>query len=76
MDAAVSQVGADKHSGERTWVLVPTQLQVQVLALFRVETLHSAAILSVAAKVPFPVTLRFKPMLQRGIELVSLDASW
>ncbi|XP_072343941.1 ER membrane protein complex subunit 3-like isoform X3 [Scyliorhinus torazame] len=29
----------------------------------------------VTAKVPFPLTLRFKPMLQRGIELVSLDAS-
>lgn len=30
----------------------------------------------VATKVPFPLTLRFKPMLQRGIELLSLDASW
>jgi hypothetical protein len=30
----------------------------------------------ITTKVPFPLTLRFKPMLQRGIELVSLDASW
>lgn len=29
------------------------------------------------AKVPFPLTFRFKPLLQRGMEsLVSLDASW
>jgi hypothetical protein len=30
----------------------------------------------ISAKVPFPLTLRFKPMLQRGIELLSLDAAW
>ncbi|NXV15323.1 EMC3 protein, partial [Cepphus grylle] len=30
----------------------------------------------VTTKVPFPLTLRFKPMLQQGIELLPLDVSW
>jgi len=30
----------------------------------------------VAVKIPFPLTVRFKPLLQRGIELASLDVSY
>eukprot|EP00041_Stephanoeca_diplocostata_P019824 m.431578 g.431578 ORF g.431578 m.431578 type:complete len:256 (-) comp21405_c0_seq4:2849-3616(-) len=30
----------------------------------------------VMIKVPFPLTLRYKPMLQRGIQLTTLSSSW
>lgn len=30
----------------------------------------------VMIKVPFPLTLRYKPMLQRGIQLATLSSSW
>lgn len=30
----------------------------------------------VTTKVPFPITLRFKSMLQHGIKIVTLDAAW
>eukprot|EP00051_Salpingoeca_urceolata_P017087 m.230246 g.230246 ORF g.230246 m.230246 type:complete len:250 (-) comp18858_c1_seq2:83-832(-) len=30
----------------------------------------------ITIRVPFPLTIQFKPMLQRGIELAALDASW
>lgn len=30
----------------------------------------------ITTKLPFPVTLRFKPMLQRDIDMPQLDASW
>lgn len=29
-----------------------------------------------AARLPFPLTLRFKSMLQRGIETQDMDVSW
>merc|ERR1712205_29061 len=30
----------------------------------------------VMIRVPFPLTLRYKPMLQRGIQLTTLSSSW
>ena len=40
------------------------------------KSFETAAFICSNVQVPFPLTLRFKGMLQRGIELQSLDASW
>ena len=44
-----------------------------VVSMFMTDSLFLSVF---TAKVPFPLTLRFKGMLQRGIELKTLSASW
>lgn len=64
-------------SGFVTSTLNNTVCSASVKRFKEIEECHLTKPFSFfAAKVPFPLTLRFKPMLQQGIELLSLDASW
>lgn len=49
---------------------------LELIMMIKRPYYNSSKLVCVAAKVPFPLTLRFKPMLQRGVELQSLDAAW
>lgn len=46
------------------------------MCLFKMYLTVTQVFVFITAKVPFPLTLRFQSMLQRGIELQHLDASW
>ena len=48
--------------------MVPNMLMMTVISFF-----FSGFVL---VKVPFPVTQRFKQMLQRGVDLATLDTSY
>lgn len=76
--------GKDKPSQQKNMMTDPTMahemMKGQLLNMvpnivigYLINVLFSGFLI---AKVPFPLTFRFKSMLQRGVELPELDPSW
>ena len=56
----------------RTWSLGCNYCNCIAIQLYSAKL----TIFLFGGQVPFPLTFRFKPMLQRGLDLPALDASW
>ena len=83
-DKGVLSIGKKKPSQQKNMMTDPMQAQEMMKGQFLnmvpnmvigylINMLFSGFLI---AKVPFPLTFRFKSMLQRGVELESLDPSW